>query len=177
MSIKSIGKIARNSYVQDLIRAVEKELKITYDDALKVQDSLMIVAGEQEIELWEKWFRLTTEPTWTLEDRRNRLIYTFNSRGFFTEKWLKNLALTFTNGEISVTQEYEEYHFIVQFTSIIGQPPNIDNFKQMVELNKPAHLTWELRYRFRTHGELKQYPHLMLKNFTHEQLRSLAKIN
>lgn len=176
MGIKSISNVSRNTYIKDLIKAIEKELKITYSDLKSVDTALMFIAENEECLNWENFFGLELKPNWTLEDRRNRLIYTFNSKGFFTKKFLKNLALVFTNGEISIYENYEEYHFIVQFTSIIGKPPNINNFKQMVEINKPAHLTWELRYRFRTHEELRQFKHDILKNYTHEELRSINQI-
>lgn len=176
MGIKSISNVSRNNYIKDLIKAIEQELKITYSDLKSVDTALMFIAGNEECLTWENFFGLELQPNWTLEDRRNRLIYTFNSKGFFTKKFLKNLALVFTNGEISIDENYEEYHFIVQFTSIIGQPPNINNFTQMVEINKPAHLTWELRYRFRTHGELRQFKHEILKKYTHEELRNINQI-
>ena len=43
----------------------------------------MTLANGTNIDEWEKWFELEKQPTWTLEDRVERLVYTFNSRGFF----------------------------------------------------------------------------------------------
>ena len=59
---------------------------------------------------------------------------------------------------------------------MIGTPPNIENFREMVNVNKPAHLTYEIKYRYRTWGELKPYTWETLKAYTWEEARSRAEI-
>ncbi|MGL5124913.1 MAG: putative phage tail protein, partial [Fusobacteriaceae bacterium] len=121
---------------------------------------------------WESWLELTSEPNWTLQDRIDRIIYTINSKGFFTKKWLKEQANIFTNGIIEVMESFEDWRFVVKFTSVIGLPPNLDNFGKMVDLNKPAHLTWEYEFRYRTWGELEPRTWGELEPFTWEQIYS-----
>ena len=59
---------------------------------------------------------------------------------------------------------------------MIGTPPNIENFREMVNVNKPAHLTYEIKYRYRTWGELKPFKWETLKAYTWEEARSRAEI-
>ncbi len=176
MSIYDISKVSRNKYMTDVITACEKQVNLSHEDFVSIDNCIMILADDTNIEDWEKWFELTNQRDWSLQDRIDRLIYTFNSRGFFTPQFLKDQAKIFTNGEIDIEEKFREYHFIIQFTSIIGIPPNLDNFKEMIETNKPVHLTFEIKFRYRTWGELKPYTWEQLSKYTWEEVRSRNEI-
>lgn len=176
MSIYDISKVSRNKYITDNIKACEQEINLSHELFLNIKNCIMSQTDESRIQEWEKWFELANENSWSLQDRVDRLIYTFNSRGFFTPKFLKDQAMIFTNGEINIIEDFPNYHFTIQFTSMIGTPPNIDNFKEMVYANKPAHLTYDIKYRYRTWGELKPFTWGTLKAYTWEEVRSRAEI-
>lgn len=175
--IKMISKAARNNYLVAFFNTLQKEddkLNFTVEELEKY--AIPIIFNEKTIPSWEKWLELSEPLNWSLEDRRDRIIYTINSNQSCTEQFLKDQANIFTNGEIAITQEYDLYNFIIQFTSMIGTPPNIDNFKEMVNVNKPAHLTYDIKYRYRTWGELKPFTWETLKAYTWEEVRSRAEI-
>lgn len=176
MRIYDISKVSRNNYIKDVISACEQEVDSAHTDFLNIQNSIICLANSENVELWEKWFELSLQPNWTLSDRVDRLIYTFNSHGFFTPIFLKEQARIFTNGEIDIIENFPQYHFIIQFTSVIGRPPNIENFREMLNVNKPVHLTYEIKYRYRTWGELKVKTWGSLKNYTWEEARNRADI-
>lgn len=87
MSIYEISKFSRNKYLKDVINACEQEINLSHKEFLEVESCIMTLADKTNIDEWEKWFELSYEPTWSLEDRVDRLIYTFNSHGFFTPKF------------------------------------------------------------------------------------------
>ena len=176
MSIYDISKHSRNKYITDLIKSCETVENINHQEQLVIDNAIMVLADDNTIDDWEKWFELEKQPTWTLQDRIDRLVYTFNSRGFFTPKFLKEQALIFTNGEIEIEEKIPQYHFIVQFTSVIGTPPNIDNFKRMIEINKPAHLTFEIKYRYRIWGELKIKKWEDLAPYTWQEIKERSDV-
>lgn len=176
MSVYGISKVSRNKYITDDIKACEQEIKLSHELFLNIKNCIMSQTDENRIEEWEEWFGLSDEKSWSLKDRIDRLIYTFNSRGFFTPKFLKDQAMIFTNGEIDIIEDFPNYHFTIQFTSMIGTPPNVDNFKEMVNVNKPAHLTYDIKHRYRTWGELKPFTWETLKAYTWEEVRSRAEI-
>lgn len=169
--IKMIGKAARNGFLVAFFNALQKEdtkLDMTVEDF--VSYAIPIMFNEFTIPVWEKWLGLSQETTWTLQDRIERIIYTINSNQSCTEQFLKEQANIFTNGEIAIEQQFALYNFIIQFTSMIGTPPNIDNFRQMVDINKPAHLTYDIKYRYRTWGELEPFTWEQLEKYTWQQL-------
>ena len=175
--IKMISKAARNNYLVAFFNALQKEddkLNFTVEELEKY--AIPIIFNEKTIPSWEKWLELSEPLNWSLEDRRDRIIYTINSNQSCTEQFLKDQANIFTNGEIAITQEYDLYNFIIQFTSMIGTLPNLDNFKEMVYVNKPAHLTCDIKLRYRTWGELKPFTWETLKAYTWEEVRSRAEI-
>nr|DAI62496.1 MAG TPA: tail protein [Caudoviricetes sp.]DAM40735.1 MAG TPA: tail protein [Caudoviricetes sp.] len=169
--IKMIGKAARNGFLVAFFNALQKEdtkLEMTLENFISY--AIPIMFNEFIIPVWEKWLGLSQETTWTLQDRIERIIYTINSNQSCTEQFLKEQANIFTNGEISIEQQFALYNFIIQFTSMIGTPPNIDNFRQMVDINKPAHLTYDIKYRYRTWGELEPFTWEQLEKYTWQQL-------
>ena len=176
MSLFNISKVSRNTVMKDLVTSILEVNDDFRDDYTQLETFIMTLSTEEHIILWEKWFELDLKPSWTLQDRIERVVYTFNSRGFFTVKFLKEQAEIFTNGEIQVNQDYENYSFEIEFTSVLGNPPNLDNFSEMIETNKPAKLVWSYKFKYRTHGELEPFTHEQLASYTHEQLRSLAII-
>ena len=176
MSKYVISPVARNNYIVDLIEACEKEAKLNHVDFISVDNAIMVLADDTNIDEWEEWFALDKQPTWTLQDRIDRLVYTFNSRGFFTPEFLKSQAKVFTNGEIEIEEYFNQYRFVIQFTSSIGTVPNLGNFEKMVRTNMPYHLTFEIKLRYRTWRELEPYTWEYLNKYTWEELRSRGEV-
>lgn len=175
--IKYISNIARNSLMEDLFNSIEMQVDIGRKDISQYNTYTFIIdSTEETISRWEKFMKLKPMENYTLQDRIERVIYAIQAKGIFTPSFLKEQAKIFTNGEIDITENFNEYHFIISFTSVIGIPPNMDNFKEMVDLNKPAHLTYEIRIRYRTWGELSPYKWEELEPFTWDEIYQKAEI-
>ena len=93
----------------------------------------------------------------SLQDRRDRILYRLLSKQIFSPANLKEQARIFTNGEVEITEVFNEYYFIIKFTSIYGVPPNLKNFINFIELNKPAHLGYKIVYSYMTWDEFDKY--------------------
>ena len=175
--IKYISNIARNSLMEDLFNSIEMQVDIGRKDISQYNTYTFIIdSTEETISRWDKFMELKPVDNYSLQDRIERVIYTIQAKGIFTPSFLKEQAKIFTNGEIEVIENFNEYHFIISFTSVIGIPPNMDNFKEMVDLNKPAHLTYEIRIRYRTWGELSPYKWKELEPFTWDEIYQKAEI-
>ena len=119
---------------------------------------------------YEKFMELDYKNGWSLQDRKDRIIYTLLSKNIFTPQVLKEQAKIFTNGEIEVIENYNDYSFIIKFTSIVGIPQNLDNFKNFIYINKPAHLNFSIEFRYNTHNQVAYLLHDNLKTKTHTDL-------
>lgn len=171
--IKIIGKAARNNYLVAFFNALKNENKkmvVSINDLEKF--ILFSLESKEIVKQWEIYLDLPDVANWSLQDRKERIIYTINSNEICTVDFLKRQALIFTNGEIDIVEDFSNYHFKIQFTNMLGVPPNIENFREMVNINKPAHLTYEIKYRYRTWGEVKEFTWNEIAQHTWEEARS-----
>ena len=125
---------------------------------------------EQQVANYERFMELDYKSGWSLQDRKDRIIYTLLSKNIFTPHVLKEQAKIFTNGEIEVIENYNDYSFIIKFTSVVGIPSNLDNFKNFIHINKPAHLNFSIEFRYNTHNQVAYLLHNGLKLKTHKQI-------
>lgn len=169
--IKKVSKIARNSLQEDLIRTLDLICEYAKNDIQKYKELLFIAFfNEQQVANYEKFMELDYKNGWSLQDRKDRIIYTLLSKNIFTPQVLKEQAKIFTNGEIEVIENYNDYSFIIKFTSIVGIPQNLDNFKNFIYINKPAHLNFSIEFRYNTHNQVAYLLHDNLKTKTHTDL-------
>ena len=169
--IKKVSKVARNTLQEDLIRTLDLICEYAKNDIQKYKELLFIAFfNEQQVANYERFMELDYKNGWSLQDRKDRIIYTLLSKNIFTPHVLKEQAKIFTNGEIEVIENYNDYSFIIKFTSVVGIPQNLDNFKNFIYINKPAHLNFSIEFRYNTHNQVAYLLHNSLKLKTHKQI-------
>ena len=169
--IKKVSKVARNTLQEDLIRTLDLICEYAKNDIQKYKELLFIAFfNEQQVANYERFMELDYKNGWSLQDRKDRIIYTLLSKNIFTPHVLKEQAKIFTNGEIEVIEDYGNYSFTIKFTSVVGIPQNLDNFKNFIYINKPAHLNFSIEFRYNTHNQVAYLLHNSLKLKTHKQI-------
>lgn len=169
--IKKVSKIARNTLQEDLIRTLDLICEYAKNDIQKYKELLFIAFfNEQQVANYERFMELDYKNGWSLQDRKDRIIYTLLSKNIFTPHVLKEQAKIFTNGEIEVIENYNDYSFIIKFTSVVGIPQNLDNFKNFIYINKPAHLNFSIEFRYNTHNQVAYLLHSSLKAKNHKEI-------
>ena len=169
--IEKVSKIARNTLQEDLIRTLDLICEYAKNDIQKYKELLFIAFfNEQQVANYERFMELDYKNGWSLQDRKDRIIYTLLSKNIFTPHVLKKQAKIFTNGEIEVIENYNDYSFIIKFTSVVGIPQNLDNFKNFIYINKPAHLNFSIEFRYNTHNQVAYLLHSSLKAKNHKEI-------
>ena len=74
----------------------------------------------------------------SLLERRENIISKLRSYGTTTKEMIARVAKAFTNGEIEVIEDNPNYSFTIKFTSIVGIPDNLENFKKLKEKSSYA---------------------------------------
>ena len=174
--IKVVSKVARNSLQKDLIQTLDLICTYAKDDIEKYKELIFInFFNEEQVTKYENFMGLEYKNGWSLQDRKDSIIYTLLSKNIFTPQVLKEQAKIFTNGEIEVIEDYGNYSFTIKFTSIVGIPQNLDNFKNFIYINKPAHLNFSIEFRYNTHGQIKDknLSHKYLKKYSHKQIHDI----
>lgn len=108
------------------------------------------------LELWEKEYGINTDISKSYEERREILKAKKRGHGTVTKKMIKETAEAFSGGEVDIIEHPESYSFIVQFIGIKGIPKNLAGFKDMLDMIKPAHLSYDFKYTYTVWDHLSE---------------------
>lgn len=100
--------------------------------------------------LWERQLGIDTDVEKPYDYRRSRILSKLRGTGTVTVAMIKNMAESFSNGEVDVIEDAANYHFDVKFVGTMGIPPNMDDLTAAIEEIRPAHLTYAYIYVYRT---------------------------
>lgn len=157
--------------IEELQKAIDlqlDELDIMSNEVLK---QFFIYTATWSLPIWERIFGLTVgDTTSNLKERRENIISKLRSYGTTTKEMIARVAKAFTNGEIEVIEDNPNYSFTIKFTSIVGIPDNLENFKKVVATIKPAHLNFNVEFRYNTHNQIGYLYQNSLKTKKHTEL-------
>lgn len=157
--------------IEELQNAIDlqlDELDIMSNEVLK---QFFIYTATWSLPIWEHIFGLTVgDTTSNLKERRENIISKLRSYGTTTKEMIARVAKAFTNGEIEVIEDNPNYSFTIKFTSIVGIPNNLENFKKVVATIKPAHLNFNVEFRYNTHNQIGYLYQNSLKTKKHTEL-------
>jgi hypothetical protein len=157
--------------IEELQNAIDlqlDELDIMSNEVLK---QFFIYTATWSLPIWERIFGLTVgDTTSNLKERRENIISKLRSYGTTTKEMIARVAKAFTNGEIEVIEDNPNYSFTIKFTSIVGIPDNLENFKKVVATIKPAHLNFNVEFRYNTHNQIGYLYQNSLKTKKHSEL-------
>lgn len=154
--------------LQNVIDLQLDDLDIMSNEVLK---QFFIYTATWSLPIWERIFGLTVgDTTSNLKERRENVISKLRSYGTTTKDMIVRVAKAFTNGEIEVIEDNPNYSFTIKFTSIVGIPDNLDNFKKVVSTIKPAHLNFNVEFRYNTHNQIGYLYQNSLKTKKHTEL-------
>lgn len=107
------------------------------------------------LDWWEDKYGIEINKLSSYEDRREVVKAKKRGRGTTTIAMLKKTAIAFSGGEANVIEHNSEYRFTIHFIGIKGIPRNMQSFKDMLEIIKPAHLAYDFAYTYNTWGMVK----------------------
>jgi hypothetical protein len=135
----------------DLTEAESKEFDLL-DGEMDALESNMTLSGTtvRYIGRREAEFGVASDPSKPIADRRAVLVAKLRGQGTTTPEFIRNVAASFQYGEVSVDETSAPYVVNIIFESVLGVPPNMDDFIRTIEEVKPAHLVFEYVYRYNT---------------------------
>jgi hypothetical protein len=120
---------------------------------------------------WETFLGIDTDLTKDYAYRRTAIIAKMRGVGTVTAALIENVAKSFSNGIVTITENPSEYSFTVTFSGTLGMPPNMDDLTVAIEDIKPAHLAYTYVYVYNMNSALSAYTYAHLASFTQDQLR------
>lgn len=97
---------------------------------------------------WEKFLDIYENKKEGEQFRREAIVAKIQGNGAITKAKLKEIAGNFSGGTIDIIEVPREGKFIIKFIDKDGIPENINGFKSLIDSLIPAHLDYEIQYKY-----------------------------
>ena len=138
--------------------AIQQAMEPSVAEAWAARDGLLDQLNVQTatwgLECWERSLGLEVGAGKSTDFRRSRIVSKLRGQGTTTVAMIKNVAESFSNGEVEVLEHPEEYRFEIKFVGTIGVPPNMEDLTAAIEEIRPAHLAYDYIIIYYTWGEI-----------------------
>lgn len=141
--------------MRELQEALSHQIGYLNYSAASVLDQCFVTTATWGLSIWEQEFGLATDLSGTYIRRREIIRSKIRGTGTTTKQMIRTAAAAFSGGDVDVIEYPAENRFVVKFIGILGIPPNMAGFIQMLETIKPAHLTYSFDYTYTVWGNLK----------------------
>lgn len=147
--------------VGDLLHGIQETLKQFY-----------VSTASWGLSAWEEELGLTIDPTKPAERRREQLQAKLQGTGTVTKAMIVQTAAAFSGGTVEIVEYPAESRFVVKFVGVLGIPPNMPGFIQMLQTIKPAHLSFSFEYTYTLWDNVKPLTWNTAEAQTWNQLRT-----
>jgi hypothetical protein len=173
--IRLLPEFYQNSQpVQEIQGALDTQAEALWAARDGLMEQLNVSTATWGLDAWEEALGLETDLTRPYDYRRSRILSKLRGRGTTTVAMIQNVAESFSNGEVEVTEYPGDYRFEIKFVGTVGIPPNMDDLTAAIEEIKPAHLDYDYIILYRTQAQLAPYTHTQLSAYSHQMLREGA---
>jgi hypothetical protein len=104
---------------------------------------------------WERLVNVTVDESKPIDQRRSVIKSKLRGVGTVTVGLIKNVAESYSNGEVAVTESASTYTISIKFVGKLGVPPNMADIQQALRDIIPAHLAINYEFTYVLYDELK----------------------
>lgn len=145
-----------------------------YTDSLTDQD--VVSAATWGIVRWEAVYGVTASDGMTIEQRRAAVLARIMGAKTCTPALLAEIAQNMTGESVMIEEEPENYLFRICFVGSYGVPRSIRALRRQIELMKPAHMAYEIEYRYVIWSEVANKTWADLNEYTWDGIRVWKKM-
>lgn len=149
----------RNSpLMQDIQKAIAIEIgKVRYSKEDLLNQFYIDTATWGLSSIWENPLGIQTDLNKSYEFRRSVIKAKLRGSGTINISLIKNVAESFSNGQVDVIEDNANYSFTIKFVGTLGIPPNMQDLQKSIEEIKPAHLGYKFEYTYLTWDQFDNY--------------------
>ena len=136
-----------------------------------IENQFFLDTATWGLNIFEKELALENVSSKTYDDRRSLISAKWRGTGKLTLELIKQTVDAFTNGIVEVTFTGT---INIEFVSEIGKPPNMNDVYKAIEEIKPAHLSINYTFKYRTYDEARAYTYWELQAVTWNELRETS---
>jgi len=146
-----------NVTMEELQNILGKDINELEDSLNETINQCFVNTASTLLSRYEKIFGIQVDVNKSGDFRRERIRAKIRGTGTVTKQMIANAAAAYSNGEVKVIENPENYSFIIKFTGAKGIPANISDLAITIEEIKPAHLTFSFEYTWITWNEFDNY--------------------
>lgn len=155
----------------DLQQAMQPELAALREYQDDVTAQLCVETATWGLSSWETALGIPVDEDKPLDFRRSRIRGKLRGNGVTTVAMIQNVAESYSNGAVEVTEYPAQYKLEIKFVGTFGIPPNMDDLTQTLRDILPAHLEWVYVFILNTWAAAGALTWGQAKALTWKQLR------
>ena len=173
--IDNINNNFDNPITKPIIDALEIEENILNECIESTLEQFYVDSATYGLDYWENMLGISKN-NFDIQTRRENIKAKMRTRGSSSINTIKNICEAYSNGEVDIIINHNDYSFVIDFVGSIGVPQSFDELDKAIEEIKPCHLAHSYKFNYNTHNHLSKYTHEELSKYTHEELRSLEEL-
>lgn len=140
--------------LQGILSADINNLANKFDETI---DQCFVNTATSILSRYEKIYGVQVDVSKSNEFRRERIKAKIRGIGTVTKQMIKDVASSYSNGEVEVTEDNANYRFIIKFVGTKGIPANMSDLTLTINEIKPAHLGFTFEFTYLTWNEFDNY--------------------
>lgn len=130
-----------SDYVKNVSNAYDIEVNLFDNKRKEMKNQFIVDTATTSLIKYEEEYGLDINPLGiSIEERRSRIKAKMRSVGTINKETIKSIVDSWTNGNVDIIEDFNNYTFTVKFNAFGGVPTNIEDVKKAIEEVKPAHL-------------------------------------
>ena len=173
--IDMLPSLYQNSeHIKNIQNALEGERDILKKEIIEFCDNLFIDTSSWGLDYFEKFLEVDSVSK-DVDTRKNVIKNKSKFRGITNIDTVVNLCSQYGFGEVEVSENFKNGKFTVRFVSKEGEPENIRDLINQLDLIIPAHVEYDFHFTYVLWGEIKNKTWNDVKEMTWDSIRKLDK--
>lgn len=162
-------------YDNDITKPIQNSFTVEADlinnEVENTLNQFFVDSATHGLDYWEKMLGISKN-NFDYITRRENIKAKMRSRGTTSVSVIKNICEAYSNGEVDIIVNHNDYSFVIDFVGSIGIPQALEELDKTINEIKPCHLAHSYKFNYITHKQLRGYTHSQLSAYTHNQLRN-----
>ena len=171
--IDMLPSLYQNSeHIKNIQNALEGERDILKKEIIEFCDNLFIDTSSWGLDYFEKFLEVDSVSK-DIDTRKNVIKNKSKFRGITNIDTVVNLCSQYGFGEVEVSENFKNGKFTIRFISKEGEPENIRDLINQLDLIIPAHVEYDFHFTYVLWGEIKNKTWNDVKEMTWDSIRKL----
>ena len=157
-------------FLQNLLSAEVNKLDDTLSNTIL---ECFAITATRLLSRYEQMLGLTVKSEKSDVFRRERICAKISGARTTTKEMIVDVASRYSNGDVEVIEDNENYAFTIKFVGVHGIPGNMADLKLTIEEIKPAHLSVLYEYTYATWSDVSRLTWDDAASYTWKELRTV----